>query len=454
MVMGSDAIQVRDAAPSYGVEACVDDVPPGYKRSEMGVFPADWEIRRLGDHVRFLRHGVNARAELSMTGSVRYLHYGDIHTSTDVRLNPRSSSMPYLPTDRAGALDRLQNGDLVLVDASEDLDGVGKSVEITGISDEEVVSGLHTIAARFDKSILADGFKAYLQFCPPFRDHLKRLAAGTKVYSTNRSHIATVEMPLPSVGEQRAIAEALSGVDGLLGALEALIAKKRAIKQAAMQQRLTGKTRLPGFSGAWETKRLGEIGYFLKGSGITRDDAQSGHLACVRYGEIYTMHHDYIREFNSWISPAVAATATRLEYGDLLFAGSGETKEEIGKCVALVLDDEAYAGGDIVILRPKNVDSLFFGYALNMPDVARQKASFGQGDAVVHISGTALAQVSLLVPSIAEQTAIATVLSDMDAEIAALEARRDKTRALKQGMMQQLLTGRVRLVKPEVEPAC
>lgn len=276
---------------------------------------------------------------------------------------------------------------------------------------------------------------------------------GTKRIPTGDLLQTLIALPLPA--EQRAIAAVLSDVDGLLGALEVLITKKRAIKRAAMQQLLTGKTRLRGYSGEWETKRLGEIGHFFKGRGVNRDDAQGGSLPCVRYGEIYTTHHDYIRTFHSWISPEVAATATQLRSGDLLFAGSGETKEEIGKCVAFVTDTEAYAGGDIVILRPKSAHPLFLGYVLNIPEVARQKASLGQGDAVVHISAASLAQVSLAVPPVGEQAAIATVLSDMDVEIAALEARRDKTRAIKQGMMQQLLTGRIRMRPTEgLGPAC
>ena len=273
--------------------------------------------------------------------------------------------------------------------------------------------------------------------------------AGNSAGVLDTELVQAFEIFLPLPAEQNAIAEALSDVDGLIAALDKLIAKKRAIKQAAMQQLLTGKTRLPGFSGKWETKRLGEIGHFLKGSGVTRHDANSGRIPCVRYGEIYTTHNDYIRSFHSWISATVAATATPLEYGDILFAGSGETKGEIGKCVAFVTDTEVYAGGDIVILRPRDVNSLFLGYALNTPEVNRQKSSRGQGDAVVHISATALAQVCLLLPPLEEQTAIATVLSDMDAEIEALEARRDKTKQIKQGMMQQLLSGRIRLVQPD-----
>ena len=184
----------------------------------------------------------------------------------------------------------------------------------------------------------------------------------------------------------------------------------------------------------------------MKGSGIRKDESLKGNLHCVRYGEIYTKHNDYIKAFYSWISPTVAATAKRLKSGDVLFAGSGETKEEIGKCVAFVDDIEAYAGGDIVILRPEKANAMFLGYYLNTTPINRQKASKGQGDAIVHISAAALADIDLTLPSIEEQTAIAAILSDMDAEIAALEEKLAKARQIKQGMMQELLTGRIRLV--------
>ena len=253
-------------------------------------------------------------------------------------------------------------------------------------------------------------------------------------------------MTLPTKAEQEAIAEALSDADGLIDSLEQLLAKKRQIKQGAMQELLTGRKRLPGFSGDWEERPLANVGSFLKGSGVTREQSLSGTLPCVRYGEIYTRHNDYIKEFYSWISRDVAGTATRLKPGDILFAGSGETREEIGKCVAFVDDIEAYAGGDIVILRTEKADPLFLGYLLNSPSINRQKASKGQGDAVVHISATALAGIRGVFPPVSEQIAIGTVLTEMDAEIAALETKLAKAHQLKQGMMQELLTGRIRLV--------
>jgi len=205
-------------------------------------FKGEWEVKRLGEHVAFLKNGVHSRAALTTNGPIKNLHYGDIHASRSVILDP--SSMPSLSSDCARALGRLMNGDLVFVDASEDLDGVGKSVEIVGAAGVQFVAGLHTIAARFDPSVLAHGFKAYLQFCPPFRLHLKRLAAGTKVYATNRGHIASAEMPLPSVQEQSSIAAVLSDMDAELTALEARRDKTRALKQGMMQELLTGRTRL------------------------------------------------------------------------------------------------------------------------------------------------------------------------------------------------------------------
>jgi len=267
----------------------------------------------------------------------------------------------------------------------------------------------------------------------------------------NTNLIRVTPIPLPSLPEQQAIAAALSDVDGLIGALDALIEKKQTIKQAAMQQLLTGKKRLPGFSGGWETKRLGEVGTFSKGRGIKRDDVSDEGVPCILYGELYTRYYNYVTTPTSRIPIAVAQTALPIKAGDLLFAGSGETAEDIGRCAAYLGDEQAYAGGDIIVLTPSGQNSMYLGHLMNCPLVTAQKARLGQGNAVVHISATNLAQVEINLPPIDEQRAIAAVLSDMDAEIAALERRRDKVKQIKQSMMQQLLTGKVRLVEPECE---
>lgn len=205
-------------------------------------FEGEWESVRLGDHANFLRNGTNSRAELASDGSVKYLHYGDIHTCSSATLKP--DKLPYLPDHMTKSLDKLQTGDLIFADASEDMGGVGKSVEIVDLDEGKVVSGLHTIAVRFSKAVLADGFKAYLQNCPSFINQLRRLAAGTKVYATTRRHIAGIELELPCVEEQREIASIFSAMDSEIEALEQRRTKTAAVKQAMMQELLTGRTRL------------------------------------------------------------------------------------------------------------------------------------------------------------------------------------------------------------------
>lgn len=421
--MTSDALQVRDATPEYRSGSDLQLAPFGYKRTEHGVIPEDWHVRAFAEHFRIYAGGDAPRSSLSKTQSDACPH--------PVFANSLENKGLYGYTGEtrssAGSLTITARGHLGHAEYRDE--------PFFPIVRLLVLEPIGQLDARFTTYAVNDRVKFSLE--------------STGVPQLTAPQVGKYSVAAPAtLGEQRAIAETLSDVDGLLGALDALIAKKRAIKQAAMQQLLTGKTRLPGFSGDWNTKRLGDLGPFLKGSGVARSEALSGSIPCVRYGEIYTNHTDYVRSFNSWISRSVADGATRLLRGDLLFAGSGETKAEIGKCVAFVHDGEAYAGGDIVILRPRGVDSLFLGFLLNTEQVNRQKASLGQGDAVVHISAKALAQVTIRIPTEEEQSAIASVLVNMDGEIAALESRRDKTRAIKQGMMQQLLTGRVRLVQP------
>lgn len=197
----------------------------------------------------------------------------------------------------------------------------------------------------------------------------------------------------------------------------------------------------------WEVARLGDIGYFLKGNGISKSQANSGDLCAVRYGELYTLHHNYIKTYNSHISKEVALFATKIQKGDILFACSGETKEEIGKCAAFVDEVEAYAGGDILILRTdqEKCSDIFLGFLLNMPIAANQKAAKGQGDAVVHISKASLENLSIPLPPIEEQRRIASALTSIDNLIDSLDRLIAKKRDIKQGAMQQLLSGKKRL---------
>ncbi len=250
---------------------------------------------------------------------------------------------------------------------------------------------------------------------------------------------------MPPLAEQSAIAERLDDVSELASYLERMIAKKQAINQSVLQQLLTGKTRLPGFTEIWSTTTLGTLGTFLNGHGIKRDDVRTTGIRCVRYGELYTAFHNCTAEARSFVSPDVAAISVPLKTGDLLFAGSGETRDEIGKCVAYIGPTPAVAGGDVIVLRCDRCNPIYLAVLANRPEVVSQKARAGQGDAVVHIYSRALAAVEVSVPPRAEQTAIAQVIVDVDREILLLGQRLRKAQDVKQGMMQELLTGRTRL---------
>jgi len=286
---------------------------------------------------------------------------------------------------------------------------------------------------------------AFLHFSLEHKDIREFLSGGTRA-KLNRGELDKITIACPPLAEQKAIGRALEDVDALIFSLDALIAKKRDIKQGAMQQLLTGKTRLPGFSGEWNSTSLDRLGEFRKGRGIRKDDVLRYGHPCVRYGEIYTRFSNTIQTCYSFISEKTARDSEPLMKGDVVFAVSGETSEDIGKCATFVGDFEAYVGSDTLVLRPKGNDPTFLGYFLNFGEVLSQKQKLGQGDAVVHLSLTNLLGVTFEIPQLPEQSAIAEVLSDMDAEIAALVARREKTTLIKTGMMQELLTGRTRLL--------
>ncbi len=224
-------------------------------RTRLPGFEDEWSEIRLGDHVNYVKTVALSRAQLDAKSSLKYLHYGDIHTRSSVLLDAASEDMPRANAKLAARAGLLQRGDVVFADASEDPAGVGKSVEITGTPNTGVVPGLHTIAARFDKSVLADGFKAYLQFIPSFRDQLLRLAAGTKVLATTRSYISSITLTLPDIAEQGVIAEVLRDADREVEVLRVRLAKAQDIKAGMMQQLLTGRTRLWTVPALVDTRR-------------------------------------------------------------------------------------------------------------------------------------------------------------------------------------------------------
>lgn len=274
---------------------------------------------------------------------------------------------------------------------------------------------------------------------------LNNYVTQTSIAHLPREKFLQIPLPVPPENEQRAIAKALSDVDALIATLDRLIAKKRDIKQATMQQLLTGKTRLPGFSGKWESKRLTDMADIIKGNTLSKSLlSESGINPCILYGELFTT---YGRVITKTVSFTNSPEGVKSLSGDVLLPGSTTTTgADLATASALLLDGVAL-GGDINIVRQKGIgyDPAFL--ACYLTHVARNEiAELAQGTTIHHLYGKDLKGLSLSLPHHTEQSAIASVISDMDTELTAMEARRDKTRAIKQGMMQELLTGKTRLI--------
>ncbi|HIE4434784.1 restriction endonuclease subunit S [Burkholderia multivorans] len=410
---------------------------PGYKQTEVGVIPVDWDVAELGEClVARPDYGINAPAVPYSDRLPMYIRITDI--TEDGGFSP--DKLASVNAEYSDAY-FLSDGDIVLARTGA---SVGKSYRYKTTDGPLVFAGF-LIRVKPDGTKLLPGYVAsYLKTGSYWRwVQLNSMRSGQP--GINGNEYAKLPLPLPPLPEQSAIATALSDVDALLSSLDALIAKKRDIRQAVMQQLLTGKTRLPGFEGEWTVKRLDQ-------------------LANIRSGG--TPSTTVSRFWDGGIPWCTPTDITRLGGGKYLLdtsrqitsEGLSNSSAELIPANSVVMTSRATIGECAINLKPvttnqgfknfvpfEDTDVNFLYYLLQT-----QKQGFMQlcaGSTFLEIGKTQLAAYKVHLPSTkAEQTAIAQVLSDMDVELAALEARRDKTRLLKQGMMQELLTGKTRLV--------
>jgi len=199
------------------------------------------------------------------------------------------------------------------------------------------------------------------------------------------------------------------------------------------------------FPETWKPCKISKLGKVFKGKGISKAEILDSGLACIRYGEIYSKYGYKVDGTHSFINKDSASKSQEIKYGDILFTGSGETAEEIGKAVAYIGREQAYAGGDIIILRPNEPDSgLFYGYLMNSDYVVQQKFQEAQGQSVVHLYGKSMDRIKVILPPLPEQQKIATILSKWDELIETQTQLIEEKEKQKKGLMQKLLTGEVR----------
>ena len=413
------------------------NVLKGYKETEIGLLPIDWELKSVGTHCI-----VKARIGWQGLRSDEYLSSGKygLITSTDIvdgRVN--WGSCCFVSKSRY-----LQDSNIIVRedDTLVSKDGtIGKVGIVQNIPFPSTLnSGVFVIRPKFDdvyKKYLAIAFKSVY-----FQDFINRLTAGSTIVHLYQKDIVNFKFPVPPPIEQKAIAETLSDVDGLIAALDKKITKKRLLKQGAMQQLLTGKKRLSGFTDKWKTIRLGDWATMSSGGTPTSSvpEYYNGYIPFLSISDI-TEAGKYINKTEKTITEKGLnnSSARMFPAGTIMYA----MYASLGKCS--IANIELSCSQAILGIIPKCIiypEYLYYYLSFIEEDVK----DMGQTGTQSNLSKQIVQNFMLKLPSdIKEQQTIATVLSEMDKEINDLEARRDKYRLIKSGMMQKLLTGQIRL---------
>lgn len=403
-------------------------VKKGYKRTEVGIIPLDWEVYQLRSLVSY----TNGKAhEGCVRDDGRYVLVNSKFISTDGEVKKYSDEC-FTPTSVGDVL-------MVMSDVPN-----GRAIARCFLVDE---NNFYTVNQRICRLTPIHVNNRLLCYKLDRNPYYLSFDDGAKQTNLRKEDVLSCPLGLPSKPhEQRAIATALSDVDALIGALDKLIAKKRAIKLATMQELLTGKSRLPGFCREWTATTLGEI-VDIKNGGTPSTQVPAfwnGTIPWCTPTDLTSRPGKYLIATDRCITPEGLAHcgATLLPAGSLLLC-SRATIGELKIAVSEVCTNQGFKS---LLCRDGVYYEFLYYLVLTLKPQLIERAI---GSTFLEIGKRDVAAIAVVVPAEEEQKAIAAVLFDMDTEIAALEQRRNKTKAIKQGMMQELLTGRIRLIQPE-----
>lgn len=422
------------------------EVRQGQKPTKISEIPRDWELKPLGDIAAVSTGGTPSRSNPTYwDGDVPWV------TTSEVDFGTITRAAQFITKEGLGnsAAKILPPGTLLMA-----LYGQGKTRGKTAILGIEAATNQACAAISLNPGVSREFVFHYLA---SKYDAIRSLSNTGNQNNLNNAIVRSIPIYVPPLVEQSAIAAALSDVDALLDGLTRLIAKKHNLKQTCMQELLTRQSRLPGFHGKWETKTLGELGTTYGGlTGKTKSDFGTGASRYITFMNVITnvtIDSDTFGRVR--VSPN--ESQNRVFRGDLLFNGSSETPEEVGFSAYMNMEiPDLFLNSFCFGYRLKDerqADGLFLSYYIRAKPGREAMKSLAQGSTRYNLSKAALLRASVLLPPKDEQTAIARVFSDMDAEISSLNARLTKSYALKQAMMQQLLTGKNRLANLEASHA-
>ncbi len=432
------------------------NLPEGYKKTDIGIIPNHWKIKKLKSVIKLMNGFAFKSSYFSENGPI-VLTPGNFKLEGGLYFNEKNTKRY---SGHCPSAFKFNYADLLIVmtDLTKECNLLGKPAFIN--SEEEILHNQRIGKVELLNDEASKEFLFYFFLSNQYHLKIKETATGSTVRHTSPTSIYGILIPLPpTIEEQKAIAQSLSDVDALIAVLDQLITKKRNIKQGTMQQLLTGKKRLPGFSGEWVEKELKSVIKLTNGFAFKSEFFSEDGPIVLTPGNFKLEGGLYFNERNTKRYSGNFPSSAQFNYGDLLVVMTDLTKEcnLLGKPAFVNLQEKILHNqriGKVKILNREALKKFLFYFFLSNQYHLKIKES-ATGSTVRHTSPKSIYAIPILLPpTIEEQQAIAQVLSDMDAEIEALEQKRDKYKAIKQGMMQELLTGKTRLqwnseTKPE-----
>lgn len=397
-----------------------------WKNTDIGKIPSDWELNLFKN--TFTKYPTNSFTRDEMNdfgGSFQNIHYGDILIKYGEILDFNKCQVPYLNSFISKTYKTIQNGDIIIADTAED-ETVGKCVEIYNLPQNiKVLSGMHTMFCR-PTNYFYPRFLGYYMNSHIYHNQLLPYITGTKVSAVSKTDIDKTYILEPPISEQLKIAEALTDIDDLIAELERVRDKKIAIKTGAMQELLTGKRRLPGFNKPWKEVELGKICFIKTGKKDVNEGSSIGQYPFFTCAKEHTFADTF-----SYDTEAI------------LIAGNGE----VGHCKYYIGKFEVYQRTYVLFNSAINMKYQFQYLKYFFQKYIQDEIQQG---AMPYIKLGTLTGFNMNIPAdVEEQSAIVKILNDMDYEISAINDKINKYKQIKSGVAGELLSGRIRLVKPQ-----
>lgn len=434
--------------------------------ADFGEIPIGWTLKKFIKCFEFFPTASYSREQLSETGDCRYIHYGDIHTKFNGFLDFKKEKLPFVDNNMAAHFTKLKDGDLIIADASEDYTGVGKAVEVLNIGETVAIAGLHTLQLRAIDDCLINGFKAYFLNNCKVRNKILRTATGIKVYSISKSSIKNILIPIPPPGEQRAIVSILSKVDEAIAATKNSIAKAERLKKALMQNLLTGKLKPDG---TWrkedEFYKDDKFGKVPKGwrynkletilsncqYGINSISEDDGNIPMFRMNNI--INGKMVEQPMVYINlDKKLFEKYKVNKGDILFNRTN-SMDLVGKLGIFKLEGNyVFASYLIRLTVDDNNNPEYFNFYLNTYEgqcKLRSKATPSVSQA--NINAGNVKKLIVPIPPKDEQLLISSKIEAIENILTSKQTKIKKLERLKKALMQNLLTGKVRVKVPKAQ---